>query len=426
MISKLAELFVEITVKGTPAAKKALDEVKANTEATGKAAEKSAKQFDGFFSKMVKGVAQTAAGFATLAASGAGFTGFIAGVSRGTVEGEKFGNALEVAGRIFNDMFAPYVRAATAAVVVLADAWAGLDGGTKAVVAGVLVAGAAVAALGVAAAGASLVLGGLATIGSAIAAGFSIIVGVVMALASPLGLVIGLAVGLGAALVGAAIGGMGGWSKLSSFLSQNWRTVVTGLIDGMAAAARGILAAVSFITVAFAKFFNWVAVNWQKLTGYLSIGLGVVAEKLKLAPEGTADLLAKDFNAQKFAPPIDIKALQGQLDKARDAFKGWTGNLGKDVTQWLHEFGYSFGSLFIAIKKLWGAFDTGPMKMKFDVQLEENQGTYERLLKAFGSQSDGIAIAKEQLEQQKQTVQGVKELKGVFQGIKDLLPAVRQ
>lgn len=428
MISKLAELFVELTVKGAPAVKKELDAVKEKTEATGKQADKSAKQFDGFFSRLTRGVAQTAAGFATMAAGGAGFAGFIAGAGRGSVEADKFSESLGVASRVFNDAFAPYIRAATTGVIALTNAYDSLDGGTKNVIAGVLVAGAAIAAVGVAATGAAVAFGGLMSIGSVIAGAFSLALAAVTSLFTPLGMVAALAVAAGGILIATAINAKGGWGAFTDWMGDNWKTVIKGLTDGMVVAGKGILDVVSIVGVAFGKMFNFLSREWLNLSDYIAVGLAFIGEQIGILEAGAEKMAIEDAKRRQkaFQNPIDVEALKKSLDGMNRDFAGFGANLGGNVVGWLDKMREGVGGILGIAGKMFERFaKPGALHYRLEVQLESNQDTADRLLKAFASQSSGVELSKAQLEAMNRVDGGIQGLRADFKKIGDMLPAVR-
>lgn len=347
--SKIAELVVGFVTTG---AKEALSVVKSTTQYVLSAAK-------------------------SLALLGGGIAGgILAAASRGTIEGERFGQALEYLARVIGDSLAPYLRMATLVVFKLAEGFRALSPELKQQIAQWMLVAAGVAAF---IALLPLISAGVAAVGAA----FSLLL-------SPVGLTV-LAIG----------GVIYAFSQLFDFVSGGSASTAD---DVNAANKSWVERAIDWaqqVANAFGRSFNWIMQQAAKASDWIADKLGWAAELIGIVPEGTREML-------KSMDPIKPFQLEtGKIDLFFEKVK-------RGAKSVLPVLGGIFGAIQDELNRPNNGF-----KLKLKVELESVQGTYDRLLKAF-AEGDGEDIAQAQLAEQKALNVKINDFIGVVKnGLKD-------
>lgn len=377
----LAEEVVRITIEGLERAEQRLDAVEKKFNKTSEAAKK-AKGFFGQLSESIDKIGKAAKLFAAGGALGLG--GIAAIAMRGTVQAERFGRAIELAGRALGDGLAPYIEAATSGIMGLTNAWAGLSQETRAAATKWAVITTAVA--------------GFLALLPLMVAGLSSVVAALAVIVSPLAMTIAALTGLGVVAV-KTFGSMeDSATDASNQIDKANRNWVEHLIIWLKRAG-----------VAMAEFWNktidaaidatgWLAKKfgnqggpWAKIFGQLQLG---------------------DRKTFKF----DIEAVGQGFDELAKRAKA----IAPDFAGWID------GANDIA-KKMQAAFNNPAnqhMRIKMTVGWESLQGTFDRLQKSFADQS-GLNFQKAQLGQLQAINNGQQAAVAELGQIKDLLPVVR-
>lgn len=324
------------------------------------------------------------------AGGGLGIGGIIAAAARGTVEGERFGQAIEQLTRTIGDAFAPYVRMATAAVQELTTWFGNLSQGTKDAIAQW-----------------SLITAGVASLVAFLpvaVAGVASLAGVLAALTSPAV----LAVGAIAALTVAAGRMFGffqsGGADMADGLNQSNQTWLGSLVKGIGAA-----------TTAMARMFNWVMEKASAASDWIAERLAMIGELWGILPPGTVDMIRKMPTI--VAPQIDVGAVDQFFGKVqRGADKAVVGF--EDLIAQLQA-----GDGLINRIRQQANFGQG-FTVRGEVQLESLGGTWDRIMKNLGGQ-DTDAIARKQLQQQEMMNEKLAELVQPMKDVAAALPAVR-
>ena len=294
--------------------------------------------------------------------------GLASSVSQNTVEGDRLGQAFTLLSRVVNDMFAPYVRMLTQGIMELTRWWQDLDAGLKSGLAQWIAVGAAVGVL-------------VATL-PVLVAGLSGVLGIAAALLSPIGVLIGGLAALGAGFLGASAAGMS-WSEILE-------KALAGMIRGWA-----VLQAI--VQTTFTVLINTFQ-NIMKVGENLANGNNLLAGVRDLG-EGVGEIWENAIRQMDGA-----EARAGAL---RRELAGLVGNL---------------NGAFDRIRN--AGRDQSGFRIRYDVQFEGLQSTFERLQKAFASNS-GATIEQAQLGQLEQINANAQRIAAGIGRVADAVPAVR-
>lgn len=325
--------------------------------------------------KKYTGEIQKVLGLATTIAATAGVGGLLGrGFMQDTVEADRLGKSMQLLGREIGQGFAPYVRAGTTGIMELVKAFRAVDQETKVQIAKwVLMAGA---------------ISGVIALLPLVVVGVKAVIAAFTLLLSPIG------------LVAIALGGLAVW-----FLS-------------------GSSDALSFSDIV-GKVAEFIGRVWYGLVAAIQTGYTVIANTL----HNTYNIMRNILNWDDITTGLkgygtEIKGIWAGVDGKAKAFgansKEWASNLRdklRDVEARLAGIG----------GKMQKTFDESKNKgftIKFDVQLESIQGTFDRLLKAFADPG-AESIDEAQLGQLQEANANLQKNAAALQDIKRALPPVR-
>jgi hypothetical protein len=322
------------------------------------------------------------------------------GVAEGTLEGERLAASFTQLHRVLAADLGPWIRILIGLVQDLTEWWRNLDSGLKKQIAMWVAVTAAVGAL------VALIPALTAAVG-ALVAGFIALYAVIT---SPF-VVIPVLIVAAATAVAAFFGLISGDSKKASeAMGGNFGAWIDLIFDG-----------IKYLGVQFVRFFNWLSKHWNAILlkiGEVSIITAFRANFATMHLElikwraTMAGIAAQDIQG----PQLDEAAWNEMLERMRGKFKGFVGGL----PEFLGALGGRFGQLL----KLFDKIGQGkPLQLKFNVQWEGLQGTFDRLQAAFAG---GVAAPEEKQVDLLQEIKGL--IGGVIDDVKKLgaaIPAAR-
>ncbi len=443
--SKLAGLYVEFSSKGWAAVDAATKGLIAGLDKAKSAA-----------ANVAGGIASITGAALGLVSTGGGLGAFFASLSQGTMEGERMARAFDYLKRVVVDSFAGPMRAFTDNIIQLANWFRSLDQATKDWI----------ARIGIIA----VIVGTVGGVVAALAGGFAAIVAGATALAGVLGAVGSAILSVGWPAVLASVVALGAaFAVLAPLVRAWWQDltkgattseevavrVVTAFLNAWTYVKAGASAAWAFISeitssilwpvmqqtgefviAVFKNIWEVASTIWNAVGDVVTTVLGGIAKAmyaLGLISDATfggmaqaaLDLATKLGRLMGLNLADMVLPKLPSLDDTVEAF-GRAGKAGGDA--WRQGMGDLAGNAARAkgiVDQFKGLFQGGGggFRMKIDVQLESNQGLFDRLAKAFGSVG-GSNIPEQQLNAL-QAIQGATEKAAAGIGeLGNLLPAV--